>query len=70
MIEKELVRSATEANDNARIVLYGERVLQRESSLPDEGEVMQMLDQRRRALLVDKSDSGAGQASHRVREAI
>ena len=43
-----------ETNDNARIILYGERVLQRESP-PDQGEVMQMLDRVTRAL-VDKSD--------------
>jgi len=54
LIEKELVKSATDTNDNARIVLYGEKVLQRESP-PDEGDVMQMLDRVTRAL-VDKSD--------------
>jgi thiol-disulfide isomerase/thioredoxin len=53
-IEKALVKSATETNDNARIILYGERVLQRESP-PDEGEIMQMLDRVTRAL-VDKQD--------------
>jgi thiol-disulfide isomerase/thioredoxin len=54
LIEKELVKSATDTNDNARIILYGEKALQRESS-PDEGDVMQMLDRVTRAL-VDKSD--------------
>jgi thiol-disulfide isomerase/thioredoxin len=54
LIEKELVKSATEMNDNPRIVLYGEKVLQREPP-PDEGDVMQMLDRVTRAL-VDKSD--------------
>src|SRR5580700_8294237 len=53
-IEKELVKAATETNDNGRIILYGERVLRREPP-PDEGEVMQMLDRVTRAL-VDKSD--------------
>ncbi len=53
-IENELLKSATELNDNARIILYGERVLQREAP-PDQGEVMQMLDRVIRAL-VDKSD--------------
>ena len=53
-IEKELVKAATDTNDNARIILYGERVLRREPP-PDEGEVMQMLDRVTRAL-VDKSD--------------
>jgi thiol-disulfide isomerase/thioredoxin len=54
VIEKELVKSATELNDNARIVLYGERVMQRESQ-PDPNDVMQMLDRVTRAL-VDKND--------------
>jgi thiol-disulfide isomerase/thioredoxin len=54
VIEKELVKAATDTNDNARIVLYGEKVLQRESP-PDEGDVMQMLDRVTRAL-VDKSE--------------
>jgi thiol-disulfide isomerase/thioredoxin len=53
-IEKALVKSATETNDNPRIILYGERVLERESP-PDPGDVMQMLDRVTRAL-VDKSD--------------
>jgi len=53
VIEKELVKAATDTNDNARIVLYGERVLQREPP-PDEGDVMQMLDRVTRAL-VDNS---------------
>jgi thiol-disulfide isomerase/thioredoxin len=54
LIEKELVKSATDTNDNARIILYGEKVLQREPQ-PDEGDVMQMLDRVTRAL-IDKSD--------------
>jgi thiol-disulfide isomerase/thioredoxin len=54
LIEKELVKSATELNDNTRIILYGEKVLQREPA-PDEGDVMQMLDRVTRAL-VDKND--------------
>jgi thiol-disulfide isomerase/thioredoxin len=54
LIEKELVKSATDTNDNARIILYGEQVLQRESP-PDQGDTMQMLDRVTRAL-VDKSD--------------
>ena len=54
LIEKELVKSATELNDNARIILYGERVLLREPS-PDDGDAMQMLDRVIRAL-VDKND--------------
>jgi thiol-disulfide isomerase/thioredoxin len=54
LIEKELVKSATELNDNARIIFYGEKVLQREPA-PDEGDVMQMLDRVTRAL-IDKSD--------------
>jgi thiol-disulfide isomerase/thioredoxin len=54
LIEKELVKSATELNDNVRIIIYGEKVLQRESP-PDEGDSMQMLDRVTRAL-VDKSD--------------
>jgi thiol-disulfide isomerase/thioredoxin len=54
LIEKELVKSATELNDNARIILYGEKVLQREPG-PDDGDVMQMLDRVIRAL-VDKGD--------------
>ena len=54
LIEKELVKSATDLNDNARIILYGEKVLQRESP-PDEGDTMQMLDRVTRAL-VDKND--------------
>jgi thiol-disulfide isomerase/thioredoxin len=54
LIEKELVKSATDVNDNVRIILYGEKVLQRESP-PDEGDTMQMLDRVTRAL-VDKSD--------------
>jgi thiol-disulfide isomerase/thioredoxin len=54
LIEKELVKAATETNDNARIVLYGERVLQRESP-PDDGDLMQMLDRVTRAL-VDNSE--------------
>ena len=54
LIEKELVKSATETNDNARIILYGEKVFQRESP-PDQSDVMQMLDRVTRAL-VDKND--------------
>jgi thiol-disulfide isomerase/thioredoxin len=54
VIEKELVKAATDTNDNARIILYGERVLQRESP-PDESDAMQMLDRVTRAL-VDSSE--------------
>jgi thiol-disulfide isomerase/thioredoxin len=54
LIEKELVKSAADLNDNIRIILYGERVLQREPP-PDEGDSMQMLDRVIRAL-VDKND--------------
>jgi thiol-disulfide isomerase/thioredoxin len=54
-IEKALLKSATETNDNRRIVLYGERVLQRESP-PDRGDVLQMLD-RVILALVDQKDS-------------
>ena len=62
---KRLLKSATELNDNARIVLYGERVLQREPP-PDEGDVMQMLDRVIRAL-VDKSDPERPSAPSRMR---
>jgi len=53
-IEKNLLKSATEMNDTARIVLYGEKVLQRESP-PDQGEVLQVLD-RVMGALVEKKD--------------
>jgi thiol-disulfide isomerase/thioredoxin len=53
-IEKTLLKSAIETNDNARIVLYGEKVLQRESP-PDQGDAIQLLDRVTRAL-VDKTD--------------
>jgi thiol-disulfide isomerase/thioredoxin len=54
VIEKTLLKSATEANDTGRIVLYGEKVLQRESP-PDQGDVLQVLD-RVMSALVEKKD--------------
>jgi thiol-disulfide isomerase/thioredoxin len=53
-IEKALLKSATETNDNARIILYGEKFLQRETP-PDHGDVLDVLDRVTRAL-VDKKD--------------
>ena len=52
-IEKTLLKSATEANDTGRIVLYGEKVLQRESP-PDQGDVLQVLDRVIYALVENK----------------
>jgi len=54
-VEKALLKAATETDDNSRIVLYGEKVLQRESP-PDQGDVLQILD-RVITALVDKKDS-------------
>jgi thiol-disulfide isomerase/thioredoxin len=53
-IEKSLAKSAMDTNDAARIILYGERVLARES--PDD---TQLLDRVIRAL-VDKGDPSSG----------
>jgi thiol-disulfide isomerase/thioredoxin len=61
LIERELVKSATELNDNARIILYGEKVLRMERP-PDQGETMQMLDRVIRAL-VDKSEPAQAKAA-------
>ena len=54
VIEKNMLKSDTEANDTGRIVLYGEKVLQRESP-PDQGDVLQVLD-RVMSALVEKKD--------------
>jgi thiol-disulfide isomerase/thioredoxin len=61
LIEKELVKAATDTNDNARIILYGEKVLQREPP-PDDGDLMQMLDRVTRALV----DNSAPEPSKRA----
>lgn len=53
-IEMALVRSAMETNDNARIILYGEKVLQ-SMSAADSSDTMQILDRVIRAL-VDRDD--------------
>jgi thiol-disulfide isomerase/thioredoxin len=54
-IERSLAKSAMDVNDAARIVLYGERVLARESQ-----DDTQLLNRVIRALL-DRGDSGSGQ---------
>lgn len=53
-IEQALVKAAMDTNDNARIMLYGERVLQT-TPAPDSNEMMIVLDRVIRALL-DKDD--------------
>ncbi len=54
-IEEALVKAAMDTNDNARIMLYGERVLQTMSG-PDSNDTMIILDRVIRAL-VEKSDA-------------
>jgi thiol-disulfide isomerase/thioredoxin len=61
VIEKALVKSATDLNDNARIILYGERVLQR-GSPPDQSDVMEMLDHMARALVAESDSERAKRA--------
>lgn len=62
-MENALVKSAIETNDNARIILYGEKVLQRESP-PDQGDTIQMLDRVTRAL-VEQTDPGHAKSAIR-----
>jgi thiol-disulfide isomerase/thioredoxin len=54
-LEKNLLKAAAETNDTARIILYGERVLDRETP-PDQGDTLDLLDRVARAL-VEKNDS-------------
>ncbi|HEY3822917.1 MAG TPA: TlpA disulfide reductase family protein [Bryobacteraceae bacterium] len=54
-LEKNLLKAAAETNDTARIILYGERVLDRETP-PDRGDTLDLLDRVARAL-VEKNDS-------------
>jgi thiol-disulfide isomerase/thioredoxin len=54
VIEKALAKAGMETNDNARIILYGEKVLARETP-PDNSDTMGMLDRVIRSL-IDKSD--------------
>jgi thiol-disulfide isomerase/thioredoxin len=61
LIEKAAAKSAIETNDNARIILYCEKVLQRESP-PDPNELMQILDRVTRALVEEKNVDRAKRA--------
>lgn len=54
VLEKALAKAAIEANDTPRIILYGEKMLQRETP-PDSADTTQMLDGIARAM-VDKED--------------
>jgi thiol-disulfide isomerase/thioredoxin len=54
-IEKALVKSAMDMNDNARIILYGERVLSREAPPDMRDDIPPMIDRITRAL-VEKED--------------
>jgi thiol-disulfide isomerase/thioredoxin len=54
-VEQTLVKAAMEANDNERIILYGEKVLARQTPPDVSGDIPQMLDRLIRAL-IDKED--------------
>ena len=56
-IDKALAKAAVETNDNARIILYGERVLSRATPPDLQGDLPTLLDRVIRAL-VDKEDPG------------
>jgi len=58
-----------ETNDNARIVLYGEEVLQRESP-PDQGDAIQMLDRVTRALVEKTEPDPAKRTIENAKRAI
>jgi thiol-disulfide isomerase/thioredoxin len=55
-IEKAIVKSAMDANDTARIIVYGEKVLARETPPDAGGDITTVLDRVTRALL-DKEDA-------------
>ena len=66
-IEKGLVKSAMDLNDQARIVLYGEKVLAREPAGASDD--MTLIDRVTRAL-VDKEDAAQAKKALAIREAL
>ncbi len=69
VIEKGLAKAAMEANDNARIVQYGEKVLAREAP-PDSTDGMAMLDRVIRALVDDHAAKAGPGDSEPAKKAL